>query len=82
MIAGRVPQNSDLERRVDEAEAHIAAQRIQQQEAEARIAELSIQQNRGSQTSQTAQKLGSVGLLAISHQACMQNGMLAHVCSQ
>ena len=47
-------------------------------EAEARIAELSIQQNRGSQTTQTAQKLGSVGLLAISHKVCQQNGMFLY----
>ena len=68
MVAGKVLHDSDLVRRVDEAEA--------------RIAELSIQQNRGSQTTQTAQKLGSVGLLAISHKACTQNGMLAYVLSQ
>ena len=47
VVAGRVLHDSDLVRRVDEAEA--------------RIAELSIHQNRGSQTTQTAQKLGSVG---------------------
>ncbi len=96
MVAGKVLHDSDLVRRVDEAEARIAEQRIQQNEAEARIAEqciqqneaeariaeLSIQQNRGSQTTQTAQKLGSVGLLAISHKACTQNGMLAYVLSQ
>ncbi len=56
MVAGKVLHDADLVRRVDEAEA--------------RIAELSIQQNRGSQTTQTAQKLGSVGLLAIRHKAC------------
>lgn len=66
MVAGKVLHDSDVVRRIDEAEA--------------RIAELSIQQNRGSQTTQTAQKLGSVGLLAISHKACQQNGML-YVCS-
>ncbi len=92
MVAGKVLHDSDLVRRVDEAEARIAEQRIQQNEAEARIriqqneaeariAELSIQQNRGSQTTQTAQKLGSVGLLAITHKACAQNGMLAYVLS-
>ncbi|DBB06552.1 TPA: hypothetical protein ACH3X1_012092 [Trebouxia sp. C0004] len=42
--AGKMLQDPDLVRRVDEA----------------RIAELSIQQNRGSQTTQTAQKFGSV----------------------
>ena len=70
--------DADLVRRMDEAEARIAEQRIHQDEAEARIAEqrihqddaeariaqLSIQQNRGSQTTQTAQKLGAVGLLS------------------
>ena len=68
MVAGKVLHDADLVRRVDEAEA--------------RIAELSIQQNRGSQTTQTAQKLGSVGLFAISHNGCSQNGMLAYVLSQ
>lgn len=33
---------------------------------QARVAELSIQQNRASQTTQTAQKLGAVGLLVLS----------------
>ena len=68
MDVGKVLHVADLERRVDDAEA--------------RIAELSIQQNRGSQTTQTAQKLGSVGLLAIRHKACSQNGMLVNVLSQ
>ena len=56
--------DADLARRVDEAGARIAEQRIHQDDAEACIAELSIQQNRGSQTTQTAQKLGAVGLLS------------------
>ena len=59
--------DSDLVRIVDEAEVRIAELSIRQNVAEARIAELSVQQNRASQTTQTAQKLGSVGLLAISY---------------
>ena len=77
IVAGKVLLDSDIMRRVEEAEARQriqqneaeARQRIWQNEAEARIAELSIQQNRGSQTTQTAQKLGSVGLLAISQKS-------------
>ena len=79
IVAGKVLLDSDIMRRVEEAEAR---QRIWQNEAEARIAELSIQQNRGSQTTQTAQKLGSVGLLAISHKVCQQSGMFLHARSK
>lgn len=49
MIAGQSQRDGDLARRIDEVEAHVV--------------ELSIQQNRGSQTTHTAQKLGAVRLL-------------------
>lgn len=87
IVAGKVLLDSDIMRRVEEAEARQriqqneaeARQRIWQNEAEARIAELSIQQNRGSQTTQTAQKLGSVGLLAISQKSASK---MACFCTQ
>ena len=79
IVAGKVLLDSDIMRRVEEAEAR---QCIWQNEAEARIAELSIQQNRGSQTTQTAQKLGSVGLVAISHKVYQQNGMFLYARSK
>ena len=75
IVAGKVLLDSDIMRRVEEAEAR-------QNEAEARIAELCIQQNKDSQTTETAQKLGSVGLLAIGHKVCQQNGMLLYARSK
>ncbi len=63
MVAGQALHEPDLERRV--------------RETEARIAELSIQQNRGSQTTQTAQKVGAVRIFACFHRKCSQQ---LHAC--
>lgn len=53
LLAGQAVTQSELAKRLDNTEAQLG-------ETQARVAELSIQQNRASQTTQTAQKLGAV----------------------
>lgn len=52
-LAGQAPTQSDLAKKLDETVARLG-------DTQARVAALSNQQNRASQTTQTAQQLGAV----------------------
>ena len=56
LVAGQAVTQSDLAKRLDNTEA--------------RVAELIIQHNRASQTTQTAQKLGAVEFAVLCHHEC------------